>query len=100
MKKELFESILNEAKVKRFNEDFGNDTRTSVKIAFSGRDKDEVENIVEEVNETYNTVFNVYELGKIISVESSALITSIALLEDILEEFLKRGASEIRFIKA
>ena len=80
--------------------DFGNDTRTSVKIAFSGRDKDEVENIVEEVNETYNTVFNVYELGKIISVESSALITSIALLEDILEEFLKRGASEIRFIKA
>ena len=80
--------------------DFGNDTRTSVKIAFSGRDKDEVENIVEEVNETYNTVFNVYELGKIISVESSALITSIALLEDILEEFLKHGASEIRFIKA
>ena len=92
MKKELFESIL--------NEDFDNNTRTSVKIEFYGRDKDEVENIVEEVNETYNTVFNVYELGKIISVESSALITSIALLEDILEEFLKRGASEIRFIKA
>lgn len=92
MKKELFESILNEG--------FDNDTRTSVKIEFYGRDKDEVENIVEEVNETYNTVFNVYELGKIISVESSALITSIALLEDILEEFLKRGASEIRFIKA
>ena len=100
MKKELFESILNEAKVKKLNEDFGNDTRTSVKIAFSGRDKNEVENIVEEVNETYNTVFNAYDLGKIISVESSALITSIALLEDILEEFLKRGASEIRFIKA
>ena len=80
--------------------DFCNDTRTSVKIEFYGRDKDEVENIVEEVNETYNTVFNVYELGKIISVESSALITSIALLEDILEEFLKHGASEIRFIKA
>ena len=92
MKKELFESIL--------NEDFDNNTRTSVKIEFYGRDKDEVENIVEEVNETYNTVFNVYELGKIISVESSALITSIALLEDILEEFLRRGASEIRFIKA
>ena len=92
MKKELFESIL--------NEDFDNNTRTSVKIEFYGRDKDEVENIVEEVNETYNTVFNAYELGKIISVESSALITSIALLEDILEEFLKRGASEIRFIKA
>ena len=92
MKKELFESIINEG--------FDNDTRTSVKIEFYGRDKDEVENIVEEVNETYNTVFNVYELGKIISVESSALITSIALLEDILEEFLKRGASEIRFIKA
>ena len=92
MKKELFESIL--------NEDFDNNTRTSVKIEFYGRDKDEVENIVEEVNETYNTVFNVYELGKIISVESSALITSIALLEDILEEFLKRGAIEIRFIKA
>lgn len=91
MKKELFESIL--------NEDFDNNTRTSVKIAFSGRDKDEVENIVEEVNETYNTVFNAYDLGKIISVESSALITSVALLEDILEEFLKRGASEIRFIK-
>ena len=92
MKKELFESIL--------NEDFDNNTRTSVKIEFYGRDKDEVENIVEEVNETYNTVFNVYDLGKIISVESSALITSIALLEDILEEFLTRGASEIRFIKA
>lgn len=92
MKKELFESIL--------NEDFDNNTRTSVKIEFYGRDKDEVENIVEEVNETYNTIFNVYELGKIISVESSALITSIALLEDILEEFIKRGASEIRFIKA
>ena len=92
MKKELFESIL--------NEDFDNNTRTSVKIEFYGRDKDEVENIVEEVNETYNTVFNAYDLGKIISVESSALITSVALLEDILEEFLKRGASEIRFIKA
>ena len=92
MKKELFESIL--------NEDFDNNTRTSVKIEFYGRDKDEVESIVEEVNETYNTVFNAYDLGKIISVESSALITSIALLEDILEEFLKRGASEIRFIKA
>lgn len=90
-KEELFESIL--------NEDFDNNTRTSVKIEFYGRDKDEVENIVEEVNETYNTVFNAYELGKIISVESSALITSIALLEDILEEFIKRGASEIRFIK-
>lgn len=100
MKKELFESILNEAKVKKLNEDFGNDTRTSVKIEFYGRDKDEVENIVEEVNETYNTVFNAYDLGKIISVESSALITSIALLEDILEEFLKHGASEIHFIKA
>lgn len=100
MKKELFESILNEAKVKKLNEDFDNDTRTSVKIEFYGRDKDEVENIVEEVNETYNTVFNAYDLGKIISVESSALITSVALLEDILEEFLKRGASEIRFIKA
>lgn len=92
MKKELFESIL--------NEDFDNNTRTSVKIEFYGRDKDEVESIVEEVNETYNTVFNAYDLGKIISVESSALITSIALLEDILEEFLKRGANEIRFIKA
>ena len=100
MKKELFENILNESKVKRLNEDFDNDTRTSVKIEFYGRDKDEVENIVEEVNETYNTVFNAYDLGKIISVESSALITSIALLEDILEEFLKHGASEIRFIKA
>ena len=92
MKKELFESILNES--------FDNDTRTSVKIEFYGRDKDEVENIVEEVNETYNTVFNAYDLGKIISVESSVLITSVALLEDILEEFIKRGASEIRFIKA
>lgn len=100
MKKELFENILNESKVKRLNEDFGNDTRTSVKIVFSGRDKDEVENIVEEVNETYNTVFNAYDLGKIISVESSVLITSVALLEDILEEFLKHGANEIRFIKA
>lgn len=100
MKKELFENILNESKVKRLNEDFGNDTRTSVKIVFSGRDKDEVESIIEDVNETYNTVFNAYELGKIISVESSALFTSVALLEDILEEFIKRGASEIRFIKA
>lgn len=92
MKKELFESI--------FNEGFGNDTRTFVKIEFYKRDKDEVENIVEEVNEIYDTVFNVYESGKIIYVESSALITSIALLEDILEEFLKHGANEIRFIKA
>lgn len=92
MKKELFESIL--------NEDFDNNTRTSVKIEFYGRDKDEVENIVEDVNETYNTVFFTHELGNKIYVESSSLITSIALLEDILEEFLKRGASEIRFIKA
>lgn len=100
MKKELFESIVNEAKVKRFNEDFGNDTRTSVKIAFSGRDKDEVESIVEDVNEMYNTVFFTHELGNKIYVESSVLITSVALLEDILEEFLKHGANEIRFIKA
>ena len=100
MKKELFENILNESKVKRLNEDFDNNTRTSVKVAFYGRDKDEVENIVEDVNETYNTVFFTHELGNKIYVESSSLITSIALLEDILEEFLKRGASEIRFIKA
>ena len=100
MKKELFESIVNEAKVKKLNEDFGNDTRTSVKIEFYGRDKDEVENIVEDVNEMYNTVFFTHELGNKIYVESSVLITSIALLEDILEEFLKHGATEIRFIKA
>ena len=100
MKKELFENILNESKVKRLNEDFDNNTRTSVKVAFYGRDKDEVENIVEDVNEMYNTVFFTHELGNKIYVESSSLITSIALLEDILEEFLKRGASEIRFIKA
>ena len=100
MKKELFENILNESKVKRLNEDFDNNTRTSVKVAFYGRDKDEVENIVEDVNETYNTVFFTHELGNKIYVESSSLITSIALLEDILEEFIKRGASEIRFIKA
>ena len=92
MKKELFESIL--------NEDFDNNTRTSVKVAFYERDKDEVENIVEYVNEMYNTVFFTHELGNKIYVESSVLITSVALLEDILEEFLKRGASEIRFIKA
>lgn len=92
MKKELFESIL--------NEDFDNNTRTSVKIEFYGRDKDEVENIVEEVNEMYNTVFFTHELGNKIYVESSVLITSVALLEDILEEFLKHGATEIRFIKA
>ena len=100
MKKELFESILNESKVKRLNEDYDNNTRTSVKVAFQGRDKDEVENIIEDVNEMYNTVFFTHELGNKIYVESSALITSIALLEDILEEFLKRGATEIRFIKA
>ena len=100
MKKELFESILNESKVKRLNEDYDNNTRTSVKVAFQGRDKDEVENIIEDVNEMYNTVFFTHELGNKIYVESSALITSIALLEDILEEFLKHGASEIRFIKA
>ena len=100
MKKELFENILNESKVKRLNEDFDNNTRTSVKVAFYGRDKDEVENIVEDVNETYNTVFFTHELGNKIYVESSALITSVALLEDILEEFLSRGANEIRFIKA
>lgn len=100
MKKELFENILNESKVKRLNEDFDNNTRTSVKVAFYGRDKDEVENIVEDVNETYNIVFFTRELGNKIYVESSSLFTSIALLEDILEEFLKCGASEIRFIKA
>ena len=100
MKKELFESILNESKVKRLNEDYDNNTRTSVKVAFQGRDKDEVENIIEDVNEMYNTVFFTHELGNKIYVESSALITSIALLEDILEEFLKRGATEISFIKA
>ena len=100
MKKELFENILNESKVKRLNEDFGNDTRTSVKIEFYGRDKDEVENIVEDVNEMYNTVFFTHELGNKIYVESSSLFTSVALLEDILEEFLSRGANEIRFIKA
>lgn len=92
MKKELFESIL--------NEDFDNNTRTSVKIEFYGRDKDEVESIIEDVNEMYNTVFFTHELGNKIYVESSALFTSVALLEDILEEFIKRGASEIRFIKA
>ena len=92
MKKELFESIL--------NEDFGNDTHTSVKIVFSGRDKDEVESIIEDVNEMYNTVFFTHELGNKIYVESSALFTSVAKLEDILEEFLKHGANEIRFIKA
>ena len=92
MKKELFERIL--------NEDFGNDTRTSVKVAFYGRDKDEVENIVEDVNEMYNTVFFSHELGNKIYVESSSLFTSVAKLEDILEEFLKHGANEIRFIKA
>ena len=100
MKKELFENILNESKVKRLNEDFDNNTRTSVKVAFYGRDKDEVENIVEDVNETYSTVFFTHELGNKIYVESSSLFTSIALLEDILEEFLSRGANEIRFIKA
>ena len=92
MKKELFERIL--------NEDFGNDTRTSVKVAFYGRDKDEVENIVEDVNEMYNTVFFSHELGNKIYVESSSLFTSVAKLEDILEEFLKHGANEIHFIKA
>ena len=93
MKKEkLFEGLLNEG--------FDNDTRTSVKIMFSGRDKDEVENIVEDVNEMYNTVFFTHELGNKTYVESPVLITSVALLEDILEEFLSRGANEIRFIKA
>lgn len=92
MKKELFENIL--------NEDFGNDTRTSVKVAFYGRDKDEVESIIEDVNEMYNTVFFTHELGNKICVESSSLFTSVAKLEDILEEFLKHGANEIRFIKA
>ena len=100
MKKELFENILNESKVKRLNEDFGNDTSTSVKIVFSGRDKDEVESIIEDVNEMYNTVFFTHELGNKIYVESSALFTSVAKLEDILEEFLKHGANEISFIKA
>lgn len=100
MKKELFESIVNEAKVKKLNEDFGNDTRTSVKIAFSGRDKDEVDNIVEDVNEIYDTMFFTHEFGNKTYVESSVLITSVALLEDLLEEFLEHGASEIHFIKA
>lgn len=48
----------------------------------------------------YNTVFFTHELGNKIYVESSTLFTSVAKLEDILEEFLKHGANEIRFIKA
>ena len=85
---------------KRLNESFDSDTRTSVKVVFYGRDRSEVEDIVEEVNELYNTTFFSHELGNKIYVESSTLFTSVAKLEDILEEFLSRGAKEIRFIKA
>lgn len=85
---------------KSLNESYDNDTRTSVKIEFYGRDSDEVEDIVADVNELHNTTFFAHELGKKIYVESGTLFTSVAKLEDILEEFLSRGANEIRFIKA
>lgn len=81
-------------------ESYDNDTRTSVKVEFYGRDSDEVEDIVADVNEIHNTTFFAHELGKRVFVESGTLFTSVAKLEDILEEFLSRGASEIRFIKA
>lgn len=58
------------------------------------------EDIVADVNEIHNTTFFAHELGKRVFVESGTLFTSVAKLEDILEEFLSRGASEIRFIKA
>lgn len=85
---------------KRVAESYDNDTRTSVKVEFYGRDSDEVEDIVADVNEIHNTTFFAHELGKRVFVESGTLFTSVAKLEDILEEFLSRGASEIRFIKA
>lgn len=85
---------------KSLNESYDSDTRTSVKVEFRGRDSDEVEDIVEDVNELHNTTFFAHELGNKIYVESSTLFTSVAKLEDILEEFLSRGANEIRFIKA
>lgn len=85
---------------KSLNESYNNDTRTSVKVEFYGRDSDEVEDIVADVNEIHNTTFFAHELGKRVFVESGTLFTSVAKLEDILEEFLSRGASEIRFIKA
>lgn len=85
---------------KRVAESYDNDTRTSVKVEFYGRDSDEVEDIVADVNELHNTTFFAHELGKKIYVESGTLFTSVAKLEDILEEFLSRGANEIRFIKA
>lgn len=79
---------------------YDNDTRTSVKVEFRGRDSDEVEDIIEDVNELHDTTFFAHELGDKVYVESGTLFTSVAKLEDILEEFLSRGASEIRFIKA
>lgn len=85
---------------KRVAESYDNDTRTSVKVEFYRRDSDEVEDIVADVNELHNTTFFAHELGKKIYVESGTLFTSVAKLEDILEEFLSRGANEIRFIKA
>ena len=85
---------------KSLTESYDSDTRTSVKVEFRGRDSDEVEDIVEGVNELHNTTFFAHELGNKVYVESSTLFTSVAKLEDILEEFLSRGANEIRFIKA
>lgn len=90
----------NKSSRKRVAESYDNDTRTSVKVEFYGRDSDEVEDIVADVNELHNTTFFAHELGKKIYVESGTLFTSVAKLEDILEEFLSRGANEIRFIKA
>lgn len=85
---------------KSLNESYDSDTRTSVKVEFRGRDSDEVEDIVEDVNELHSTTFFAHELGNKVYVESSTLFTSVAKLEDILEEFISRGANEIRFIKA
>ena len=85
---------------KRVKESFGDDTRTSVKIMFYNRREEEVEEIVNDVNKVLGTQFSVYPLDKKIYVQSGTLFTSIAKLEDVLEEFLRYGATEIKFDKA
>lgn len=85
---------------KRVKESFGDDTRTSVKIMFYNRREEEVEEIVNDVNKVLGTKFFTVPIDKKIFVQSGTLFTSIAKLEAVLEEFLRYGATEIKFDKA
>lgn len=85
---------------KRVKESYDSDCRTSVKAMFYNHDPAEIEAMVEEINDIHNTTFFTRELGKKVYIESGTLFTSIAKLEDVLEEFVQRGATEVNFIKA